>query len=206
MGSIKSETIRSAKWSFLQRLTIQPIQLVFGMVLARFVTPTEMGILGLTAVFFAIAACLANAGFGAAIIRKTDRTNEDINTVFWFNLVMSFLLAVLLFLLAPWFAAFYRQPELLWLTRVSAFMMFLSSSSSVHVALFQSRRDFKTLAWVGMLSTLAGMPVCLYLAYIGWGVWALMVQKAHPPKHPRCRLTENFIMSNAGMRFPLYLG
>lgn len=176
MGSIKSETIRSAKWSFLQRLTIQPIQLLFGMVLARLITPTEMGILGLTAVFFAIAACLANAGFGAAIIRKTDRTNEDINTVFWFNLVMSFLLAVLLFLMAPWFAAFYRQPELLWLTRVSAFMMFLSSSSSVHVALFQSRRDFKTLAWVGMLSTLAGMPVCLYLAYIGWGVWALMVQ------------------------------
>lgn len=176
MGSIKSETIRSAKWSFLQRLTIQPIQLIFGMVLARLVTPTEMGILGLTAVFFAVATCLANAGFGAAIIRKIDRTNADINTVFWFNLVMSFLLGVLLFLLAPWFASFYHQPELLWLTRVSAFMLFLSSSSSVHVTLFQSRRDFKTLAWIGMSSSLAGMPVCLYLAYIGWGVWALMMQ------------------------------
>lgn len=176
MGSIKSETIRSAKWSFLQRLTIHPIQLIFGMVLARLVTPTEMGILGLTAVFFAVATCLANAGFGAAIIRKIDRTDADINTVFWFNLVMSFLLGVLLFLLAPWFASFYHQPELLWLTRVSAFMLFLSSSSSVHVTLFQSRRDFKTLAWIGMSSSLAGMPVCLYLAYIGWGVWALMVQ------------------------------
>ena len=176
MGSIKSETIKSAKWSFIQKLTLQPVQMVFSMILARLVTPEEMGILGLTAIFFAIATCLANAGFGAAIIRKTDRTTEDINTVFWFNLVMSLLLALILFMLAPWFADFYRQPELLLLTRVSAFMLFLSSSSSVHVALFQSRRDFKTLAWVGMLSTLAGMPVCLYLAYIGWGIWALMIQ------------------------------
>lgn len=175
MGSIKSETIKSAKWSFLQKLTLQPVQMVFSMILARLVTPEEMGILGLTAIFFAVATCLANAGFGAAIIRKTDRTNEDINTVFWFNLVMSFLLAVILFVLAPWFADFYQQPELLWLTRVSAFMMFLTSSSSVHISLFQSRRDFKTLAWIGILSSIVGMPVCLYLAYIGWGVWALMV-------------------------------
>lgn len=176
MGSIKSETIKSAKWSFIQKLTMQPVQMLYGMVLARLVTPEEMGILGLTAIFFAVASCLANAGFGAAIIRKTDRTDADINTVFHFNLVMSFLLSAILYALAPWFARFYQQPELLWLTRVSAFMMFLTTTSSVHVALFQSRRDFKTLAWIGMLSSFAGMPVCLYLAYIGWGVWALMVQ------------------------------
>lgn len=176
MSSIKAETVKSAKWSFIQKLSLQPVQMVFGMVLARLVTPAEMGILGLTAIFFAVATCLANAGFGAAIIRKIDRTDTDINTVFWFNLVMSFLLGSLLFLLAPWFASFYQQPELLWLTRVSAFMLFLSSTSSVHVALFQSRRDFKTLAWIGMLSSIAGMPICLYLAYVGWGIWALMVQ------------------------------
>lgn len=176
MSSVKEETIKGAKWSFVQKLTLQPVQLLFSMVLARLITPTEMGILGLTAIFFAIAATLADSGFGAAIIRKQDKTDEDINTVFWFNLAMSAVMSGGLFLLAPWFAEFYGHPELLWLTRVSAIMMFLSSTASVHNALFQSKRDFKTLSIIGIISTFSGMPICLILAWQGWGVWALMVQ------------------------------
>ncbi len=176
MSSIKSETVKSAKWSFLQTLTVQPVQMVFGMVLARLITPSEMGILGLTAIFFAVAGCLAEAGFGAALIRKSDMTEEDVNTTFWYNLLMSFVLSLALFLLAPWFASFYQQPELLWLTRVSAVMMLIMSTTSVHKTLFQRRRDFRTLAKIGMLSAFSGMPVCLLLAWLGWGVWALMVQ------------------------------
>lgn len=176
MADVKTETVKSAKWSFIQRLTVQPVQLVFGMVLARLITPEEMGILGLTAIFFAIAGTLADSGFGAAIIRKLDRTENDLNTVFWFNLAMSAVMSGALFFLAPWFAKFYGHHELIWLTRVSAIMMFLSSSASVHYALFQSRRDFKTLSIVGMISTFTGMPICLVLAWMGWGVWALMVQ------------------------------
>ena len=176
MSGIKAETVKAAKWSFIQRFTVQPVQLLYGMVLARFITPTEMGIMGLTAIFFAVAGTLADSGFGAAIIRKQDKTDDDINTVFWFNLAMSCVMSGALFILAPWFAEFYGHPELLWLTRVSAIMMFLSSSASVHNALFQSRRDFKTLSIIGMVSTFTGMPICLALAWQGWGVWALMVQ------------------------------
>ncbi|MDO5472527.1 MAG: lipopolysaccharide biosynthesis protein [Akkermansia sp.] len=176
MGNIKSETLKGVKWGFIQKLTLKPVQMLYGMVLARLVTPTEMGILGLTAIFFAVAQSLASAGFGAALIRRLDRTEADINTMFWFNLGMSGVLSMALFLLAPWFASYFGQPELLWLTRVSAVMMFLSSSAGVHYTLYQCRRDFKTPAVIGMISTLSGMPICLVLAYFGWGVWALMVQ------------------------------
>lgn len=176
MSSVKTETIKGVKWGFVQKLTMQPVQMLFSMVLARFITPAEMGILGLTAVFFAVAGNLASAGFGAALIRKLDRTELDMNTMFWFNLVMSAMLGGALFLLAPWFSAFFNQPELLWLVRVSAVMMFLSSSAGVHYTLYQCRRDFKTPAIIGMISTFVGMPVCLFLAYQGWGVWALMTQ------------------------------
>lgn len=176
MNSVKKETIKAAKWSFIQKLTVQPVQLVFGMVLARLITPEEMGVLGLTAIFFAVAGTLADSGFGAAIIRKQDRTDNDLNTVFWFNLAMSAVMSGILFMLAPWFADFYGYHELIWLTRVSAIMMFVSSLASVHNALFQSRRDFKTLSIIGMISTFTGMPICLVLAWLGWGVWALMVQ------------------------------
>lgn len=176
MADIKKETISGAKWSILQKCTMQPIQLIYGMVLARLITPEEMGIVGLTAIFFAIASQLAQAGFGTALVRKIDRTEADCSTMFWFNIAATFVVSSILFLLAPWFTRFYNQPELLWLTRASAFNMFIGSTASVHWTLYQCRRDFKTPAIVGSICALAGMPVCLILAWMGWGVWALMWQ------------------------------
>lgn len=176
MSSIRRETVSGVKWQLLQKLTLEPVQLAYGMVLARFVGPEEMGILGLTAVFFALASSLADAGFGQALIRKIDRTETDINTMFWFNLGMSFLVCLALFLAAPWFAAFYHQPALVWLTRISAVMMFLNSTAGVHWTLYTCRRDFKTPAIVRSAATLVGMPVCLVLAWQGFSYWAIVIQ------------------------------
>lgn len=176
MGRVREETISGAKWQMLQKCTLQPVQLVFGMVLARLISPEEMGILGLTAIFFAVAASLASAGFGQALVRKIDRTEEDINTMFWFNAGMSLLMSAILFLAAPWFADYFHQPELVNLTRVSAAMMFLNSFAGVHWILYQCRRDFKTPAIINTIITIVGMPICLYLAYIGWSYWAIVAQ------------------------------
>lgn len=176
MSSVKEETIKGAKWGFVQKLTVQPAQLVYGMILARLITPEEMGIVGLTAIFFAVATEMSMAGFSTALIRKQNRTEADLNTMFWFNLVMSGIMAGILFIMAPWFASYFKQPELLWLTRVSSLLLFLSSSAGVHLTIYQYKRDFKSLAIIGMITTFSGMPVCLTLAWKGYGVWAIMAQ------------------------------
>lgn len=177
MGRVKEETIRGVKWGLLQKCTMQPMQFLFGIVLARLISPREFGILGLTAIFFAIADSLRNAGFASALIRKQDRTEADCSTMFWFNLGMSCLMGGILFLLAPWFADFYGEPDLLPLTRISAFMMCITCTGGVHWTLYTARRDFKTPAVVGMVVTLIGMPICLYFAFYGWGIWALVIQQ-----------------------------
>lgn len=176
MSNVKQETISGAKWLLLKRCTMQPVQLVFGILLARLISPEEFGILGLTAVFFAIAGQLQDCGFGSALVRDIHRTEKDINTVFWTNMGLSFVLSSLLFLCAPLFVDFFHQPALLWLTRASALMMFLNSTGSVHWTLYTCRRDFKTPAIVNMVCTLCAMPVCLGTAYIGWGYWSLFLQ------------------------------
>lgn len=176
MGRIVKETVSGVKWGLLQKCTLQPITMVYGIILARLLTPAETGIMGLTAIFFAVAGTLASAGFGSALIRKQDRTEADCSTMFWFNLGMSALMGGILFLLAPWFASFYNQPELLWMTRISAIMMFIGSSASVHWTLYTARRDFKTPAIVGMGTTIVGLPVGLAFAYYGYGVWSLVIQ------------------------------
>lgn len=176
MASIKEETVRGIKWGFIQKCTMQPVQFLYGIILARLISPDEMGILGLTAIFFAIAGQLANCGFGTALIRKQDRTDEDICTVFWFNVGMSLIFSCILFLSAPWFVWFFNQPELLNLTRVSSLLMFLNSTASVHWTLYQARRDFKTPAVVSMCTTLIAMPFTIWAAYSGWSYWAPMLQ------------------------------
>lgn len=176
MASIKEETVRGIKWGFIQKCTMQPVQFLYGIILARLISPDEMGILGLTAIFFAIAGQLANCGFGTALIRKQDRTDEDICTVFWFNVGMSLIFSCILFLSAPWFVWFFNQPALLNLTRVSALLMFLNSTASVHWTLYQARRDFKTPAIVAMITTLIAMPFTIWAAYAGWSYWAPMLQ------------------------------
>lgn len=176
MGRVAKETLSGLQWGLLQKLTLQPLQLVYSAILARLLTPTEMGIMGLTSIFFAVAGTLASAGFGTALIRKQNRTEDDINTMFWFNVGMSFLMSAGLWCAAPWFVEFFHQPLLLWLTRVSAVMMFLSSSGSVHWCLYSARRDFKTPAIIQTIGAVIGMPVCLLLAYCDFGVWALSIQ------------------------------
>ena len=176
MASVREETFRGIKWGLIQKCTMQPVQFLYGIILARLITPGEMGILGLTAIFFAIAGQLQNCGFGLALIRKQNRTNEDICTVFWFNVAMSFILSSCLYLAAPWFVWFFNQPALLNLTRVSALLMFLGSTGSVHWTLYTARRDFKTPAIVSMCTTLVAMPFTIWAAFTGWSYWAPMLQ------------------------------
>lgn len=175
MGSVKKETISGVKWTFLQKCTLEPLQFIFSLIIARLITPAEFGILGLTSIFFAVAATLASAGLGSAIIRKQDRTEADCSTMFWFNWGMSCLMGATLFLAAPFFAEWYHQPELLWLTRVSALMMTLTCTGSVHWALYSARRDFKTPAIVHTIVSIISMPVCVVFAYLGFGIWAVVI-------------------------------
>lgn len=176
MGRVKEETLRGAKWGVIQKCTMQPVQFLYGIILARLIGPEDMGILGLTAIFFAIAGQLKDGGFGSALIRKQDRTEEDCSTVFWYNVLISLFLSLLLFWAAPWLAEFYHQPPLVELTRVSAGLMFLNSTVSVHQALFSARRDFKTPAIISMSCTLVAMPFTIWAAFAGWSYWAPMLQ------------------------------
>lgn len=179
MGRIAKETISGAKWGLIQKCTMQPVQFVFGIILARLISPEAFGILGLTSIFFAIAGQLQSCGFGSALIRDIHRTDTDINTVFWTNLGLSAVMSTILFFCAPLFADFFHQPALIWLTRASALLMFLNASASVHWTLYSCRRDFKTPAIVGMATTLVAMPFCIWAAYAfpaEYAYWAVFLQ------------------------------
>ena len=178
MSNIKQETINGAKWGLINKCVMQPANFLYFMVLARLITPGEMGVLGLTGIFFAVANSLKEAGFGTALIRKQNRTETDCSTVFWFNIAANVLVALIFWFVAPWFAVFFNVPDLKWITRVSCIMMVLGATQSVHYTLYTARRDFKTTTIISIITTLAGMPVTLYLAYAGWSYWSMVISGA----------------------------
>ena len=127
MGNLKQETVNGAKWAMINKCVMQPAMFLSSMVLARLITPSEMGVLGLTGLFFALANSLKEAGFGTALIRKQDRTDIDCCTVFWFNIAANIVVAVLFWIIAPWFASYFSIPDLKWITRISAAMMLVGA-------------------------------------------------------------------------------
>ena len=176
MNRITRETAHGIRWMLLQKCTLQPVTLVYSMVLARLLSKEEMGLMGLTAIFFTAAGTLAANGFGSALIRKQKYSAEDADTLFWFNLGMGALLALLFFISAPWLAAFFDAPPLCGLVQAAALIVLLNSSVSVHMAHYMARRQFKTPALISIAAALIALPLCLVLVWQDWGVWAYMVQ------------------------------
>ena len=176
MSRVTRETADGIRWLLLQKCTLQPVTLVYSMVLARLLSKEEMGVMGLTAIFFTVGGSLAAGGFGSLLIRKQQYAAEEADTLFWFNLGMGGLIALLLFLSAPWLAAFFGVPQLSSLVHVSALIVLLNSAVSVHMAHYLARRQFKVPALISLGAALAAMPLGLLLAWQGWGVWAYMSQ------------------------------
>ena len=83
--SIKQQTISGVKWSAIESYANQGIQFILGMIMARLLLPSDYGIIGMIAIFFAVAQSFVDSGFGEALIRKRNRTEVDYSTVFYFR-------------------------------------------------------------------------------------------------------------------------
>ena len=177
MSEIKHQTITGIKWSAIERISIHGITFVLGLIMARLLTPTDYGIIGILGIFMAIAQTFIDSGFGNALVRKLDRTEYDLNTVFYFNIVVSLLCYTILFLSAPAIADFFDQPILRDVLRVISLNLVIQSFNSVQYALFEIKVDFKTIAKCSLASSITSGVLGIVLAYIGLGVWALVYQQ-----------------------------
>ena len=175
--SLKKKTVKGVMWSAMERFSTQGVQFVVMIVMARLLTPHDYGIVGLLTIFLAIAQALIDSGFSQALIRKQDRTEVDNNTVFYFNLVVSGGLYVVLFLIAPFVADFYKLPLLCSVMRVVCLGVIFNSLAVVQRALYTARLDFKTQAKASFFSAVVSGVIGISLAYYGAGVWALVIQQ-----------------------------
>ena len=110
--SLKHKTVKGVRWSSVERFSVQGVQFLVMLVIARLLSPDDFGFVGMLTIFLAVAQSLIDSGFSQALIRKQDRTDVDNSTVFYFNIVVSLLLYVILYVSAPCVANFYNEPQL----------------------------------------------------------------------------------------------
>lgn len=102
----KNSAIGAAFWSLVDKFSTQAVSFIISIILARLLTPTDYGIVGLMSIFLVISNVFIDAGFGNAIIRKTDRTAADLSTAFYFNISISCIIYIILWFLAPYISLF----------------------------------------------------------------------------------------------------
>lgn len=170
----RSRAGNALKWNTVLASSAQLTGLVVGVVLARILPPSDFGLLAMITVFTGFASILVDAGTGSSVIQKSDLNKEDLNSIFYFNLVISFVLSFVIFLLAVPISKFYDEPRLLAIIHVVAWQPLVASFSVVPRNLLARNMSFKKQT-IGQLSgQISGGVVGITMAYKGFGVWALV--------------------------------
>lgn len=174
--SLKLKALKGTVWNAFNVLIVQGINVVFGIILARILMPSDYGLIGMLAIFIAISQLFIEGGFRTALIQKNNCSNADYSTVFYFNLVAAVFLYLVLFFSAPLIAKFYHTLELERLTQVLSLNLIINSLSIVQQARLYIKLNFKAYALASFLSVVISAPLGLILAYRGFGAWALVIQ------------------------------
>lgn len=174
--SLKDKTVKGVGWSAIDNVCQYAVTFVIGIILARILSPADYGLIGIVTIFTSICKTVIEAGFGTAIIRKVNVTDDDYNTAFFCNLFLSIVLYLALFFCAPFIADFFHCQELTLLTRISSLSMIVGAFAMVQYTKLTKAIDFRTQTKVSVISTVTSGVCGISMAYCGLGVWALVFQ------------------------------
>lgn len=174
--NIKNKVFEGLFWKFSERIIAQLITFVVSIVLARILSPNEYGTIALVMVFIALADVFVSSGFGNALIQKKNSDDVDFSSVFYFNIVFSIIIYLLLYLCAPIIASFYSRAELVLVLRVLAIRIPIAAINSVQQAFVSKHMLFKRFFYSTLFGTVLSGVVGIIMAYQGYGIWALVAQ------------------------------
>ncbi len=163
-------------WRFFERIGAQGVSFIVSIILARIIAPEEYGTIALMTVFISIFNVFIDSGMGAALVQKKDADELDYSTVFTFNMVMCIFLYLILFFTAPYVAKFYNDMSMVWPLRVLGFTIIISGFKGIQVSYVSKKLLFKKFFFSTLLGTIGAALAGIFLAYKGFGIWALVAQ------------------------------
>ncbi|MCE6077785.1 oligosaccharide flippase family protein [Agrobacterium vitis] len=167
---------RNVGWSVLSKTGTFGLKFVTVPILARILTPDQFGAVAVALTVVQFLAMIGGAGFGAALVIQEKEEPETIHSVFWANLIISCLMATLLYVFAEPISAMLGAVEAAPLVRIMAVLIPLQLTGDVAYALLARRMQFSQDALWSMISESAGALIAVGMALMGYGVMALVAQ------------------------------
>ncbi|MCQ6962319.1 lipopolysaccharide biosynthesis protein [Methanolobus chelungpuianus] len=174
--SLAKKTTTGIIWNFTETMSKKGFAVITTLLLARFLTPEDFGLISMMAVFIAVAGQIMESGFKQAIIRKLGATQEDFNTAFYSNLFLGALAYVLLFFSAPLIADFYEETRLIVLIRVLGIVIPINSFQVIQSAILSRELNFKAQLKATVPASIISAVIAIFMAFNGYGVWSLIIQ------------------------------
>jgi teichuronic acid exporter len=177
---LKSKAITGSIWSLIETFSVQIVQFVVGVVLARLLEPKDFGLIALTGIFTSISAAITDGGFEKTLIQKKDLLPIQVSTVFYINVMLGAFMTLLLIVLAPFIADFFNAPALTAILQVISLGILLTSLAQTQQTLILKDLHFKKISHVKIATSIIGGITGVVLAYKGFGVWALVYSSLIP--------------------------
>jgi O-antigen/teichoic acid export membrane protein len=174
---LKKRTTSALLWSATDRVLQQVWGFITVLIFYRLLSPREFGLLGFATVVIAFLAIFQNFGLGLSIIQGYEITKEQISGLYWINLFFSVFLAIVVILVAPWVAKFFKEPIVTPILTVLAFIFPLDAFSMVHASLLEKELQFKKITIINSFSIIAAGAVGIIAAVLKCGVWALVLNQ-----------------------------
>ena len=175
--SLQTKVIGGLFWRFAERVGAQGVSFVVSIILARVLEPDVYGTIALVTVFTAILNVFVDSGLGSALIQKKDADDLDFSSVFYFNIFACGFLYLLVFLTSPYIAGFYNDLSLTPVIRVLSLTLVISGVKNIQQAYVSRTMQFKRFFFATLGGTIGAAIIGIYMAYKGYGVWALVAQQ-----------------------------
>lgn len=177
INATKENVVKSLLWKFLERGSVQGIQFVLQIILARLLCPEDYGLLAIILAFIAIANIFVQSGLNTALIQKKDSDETDFSSVFWVSLLIALIFYLILFFTAPFISNFYGNELLVPVLRVLSITIFFAALNSVQYAMVSKTMQFKRFFYSSLGGVIGSGILGIVFAYLNFGVWALVIQQ-----------------------------
>jgi O-antigen/teichoic acid export membrane protein len=176
LSNLKKKTYKAFIWDFTGKFALQAIGFVISIILARLLTPKEFGLLAIASVIISFANVFIDGGLSTSLIQRKEVTDEHYGSVFFFNLIMGAILMSLVMLSAHKISTFYNQNEIGQIIQVLSFSFLINAFGRVQTSWLTKQLKFEVITKARVASVVLSGSLGITLAYLGYGVWALVFQ------------------------------
>ena len=177
MDKRKTSLASNFVWRFAERCGAQLVTGIVSLLLARILLPEDYGRIALVEVFMNIMYVFVDCGLCVALIQKKEADDLDYSSVFYCGIATCLIAYITIFLAAPYIAAFYKDAELTAVVRVIGLMLIFAGLKGIQQVYVSRNMMFKLFFFSTLGGTLFSAAVGLWMAYAGFGVWALVAQQ-----------------------------